>query len=135
MLITRDRMIKGRYPFGIFHKSLRSTYSQKISSKLFNHFGRFPCKPLQLKYLINAIFFGFYGCGTGPVQQSTDRAGGTRSRTSGSGTGRGALREIIHGDWGGGARVDAQHGSDPAGYQNSMLRPPLFTILKPAVSP
>jgi hypothetical protein len=34
-------LTKGRYPCGNFHPLLKSAYSQKLNSKLFEHLGRF----------------------------------------------------------------------------------------------
>ena len=38
----RKKAARAQIPFEVFHTSLRSTYGQKMDSKLFNHLGRFP---------------------------------------------------------------------------------------------
>jgi hypothetical protein len=44
MAITLTERPKGTYPFGLFHTSSRSTYRQKMESKLLEHLGMFPRK-------------------------------------------------------------------------------------------
>jgi hypothetical protein len=42
MIINREEKSMGRYPFVLFLVSLDLTYGQNISSKVLNHFERFP---------------------------------------------------------------------------------------------
>ncbi len=44
MVINREGNPMGRSPFGLFLVSLDLTYGQNISSKVLNHFERFPRK-------------------------------------------------------------------------------------------